>query len=70
MIKRNNSPCDVLRNKICQTSIPYLEVIVSKGKLKMDKKKINAILDWPYPLLVKEVQQFLGFCNYYQQYIP
>lgn len=36
----------------------------------MDRKKINAVLEWPYPSSVKEVQQFLGFCNYYRQYIP
>lgn len=56
--------------RICQTSVPYLGVIVSEGRLEMDKKKINAVLEWPYPSSVKEVQQFLGFCNYYRQYIP
>lgn len=56
--------------RICQTSVPYLGVIVSEGRLEMDRKKINAVLEWPYPSSVKEVQQFLGFCNYYRQYIP
>lgn len=35
----------------------------------MDKAKVNAILEWPYATKVKEVQQFLGFCNYYHGYI-
>lgn len=35
----------------------------------MDKVKVNAILKQPYATKVKEVQQSLGFCNYYHRYI-
>lgn len=35
----------------------------------MDPKKVKAIGKWPYPRTVKDVQQFLGFCNFYRNFI-
>jgi hypothetical protein len=35
----------------------------------MDPKKYEAILDWPVPTKVKELQSFLGLANYYCQFI-
>ncbi len=31
----------------------------------MDPVKLKAIQDWPLPKTVKEIQKFLGFCNFY-----
>jgi hypothetical protein len=35
----------------------------------MDPLKVQAILDWPVPRNVKDVQTFLGFTNFYQHFI-
>ncbi|HEX4372953.1 MAG TPA: ribonuclease H family protein [Puia sp.] len=35
----------------------------------MDPGKVQAIIDWPTPTTVKEVQQFNGLAGYYRQYI-
>ena len=35
----------------------------------MDPAKVSAILDWPTPKSVKEVQSFLGFANFYIKFI-
>ena len=40
----------------------------SKG-LTMANNKIHAILDWPKPQKVKDIQSFLGFANFYQRFI-
>jgi hypothetical protein len=35
----------------------------------MDPKKIEAVKAWPIPKSKKELQSFLSFCNFYQQFI-
>jgi len=47
----------------------FLGYVISKDGLKMDKEKIKAILDWPVPTNVKEVQSFIELCNYYRLFI-
>ena len=42
---------------------------VSKSRIGMDPAKVVAILDWPTPKNLKEVQSFLGFSNFYRKFI-
>jgi hypothetical protein len=35
----------------------------------MDPAKIKGIANWPIPTTVKQVQSFLGFCNFYRPFI-
>jgi hypothetical protein len=49
--------------------IKYLGMIIGHGKVKMDPKKITAVAQWPEPKNKKELQKFLGFANFYHQFI-
>ena len=42
---------------------------MSSEGLTMADDKISAILDWPEPWKVKDIQSFLGFANFYQRFI-
>jgi len=35
----------------------------------MEEEKVKGVLDWSTPKGVKDIQKFLGFTNYYQQFI-
>jgi hypothetical protein len=35
----------------------------------MDPIKLKAVHDWPQPKTVKDIQKFLGFCNFYRQFV-
>jgi hypothetical protein len=50
-------------------SVEYLGFILSTDGLKMAEDKVKTILDWPEPRRVKDVQSFLGFCNFYRCFI-
>jgi hypothetical protein len=49
--------------------VEYLGVIVSEGKVKMDPVKVKGIMDWPTPQCKRDVQSFLGVCNFYRCFI-
>ena len=52
-----------------QKSIEYLGVIISEGQVKMDQAKVHGILNWPTPKTLKNIQAFLGFCNFYRRFV-
>ena len=49
--------------------IDYLGVVVSANRVAMDPEKVKAIKDWPTPRKLVEVQEFIGFLNFYQRFI-
>jgi len=52
-----------------QTSVEYLGLIISEGELCMDPVKLTAVSNWPTPKTMKEVQKWLGFCNFYRRFV-
>ena len=48
-----------------QTCVDYLGLILEEGVTHMDLAKIARITSWPTLTSVKQVQSFLGFCNFY-----
>jgi len=55
--------------KFNTTEIPILGVKVGNGEVKMEDKKIKAILKWKEPTKLKEVESFIGFANFYCHFI-
>ncbi len=47
----------------------YLRVIISEESIQMDPIKVRGIMEWPVPNKKKELQSFLGFTNFYRQFI-
>jgi hypothetical protein len=61
-----------LKPEKCQfhrEEVEYLGVIVGKGQVKLDPVKVKGITEWPTPTKVKELRSFLGFGNYYKDFI-
>lgn len=50
-------------------STEFLGFIVSAKGIEMDKTKLDAVLGWPEPTSVKQIQTFLGFANFYRRFI-
>ncbi len=49
-----------------QTSVSFLGYVISSGGVAMEDKKVQAVIDWPQPVTLKELQCFLGFANFYR----
>ena len=61
-----------LKPKKCkfeQQEINYLGLVISCGHIRMDPVKVQGVADWLAPTQVKEIQSFLGFVNFYHQFI-
>ncbi|KAK3507987.1 hypothetical protein QTP70_009351 [Hemibagrus guttatus] len=52
-----------------QSTVQFLGYIIDRSGVRMDKKKVTAVRDWPTPTTVKELQRFLGFANFYRRFI-
>ena len=49
--------------------VEFLEVVIELKRVKMQKEKVEGVLNWPMLRNIKEVQKFLGLANYYRQFI-
>ena len=52
-----------------QPYIEYLGHVIGNSEVCMDPSKIAAVAEWQEPKNLKELQRFLGFCNYYHHFI-
>jgi hypothetical protein len=52
-----------------QPQVEFLGYIISNEGLMMDLKKIQAATDWSIPKIVRDVQCFFVFANFYRIFI-
>ena len=52
-----------------QDEIRFLGYIVSSKGISMEAKRIEVVKKWPEPKSVRNIQVFLGFANFYRQFI-
>ena len=62
--KLKPSKCDLLKSEVL-----FLGHVVSKEGIQPNPKLIEDIINWHVSKNVKEIQLFLGFCNYYRRFI-
>ena len=53
-----------------KSEIKYLGHVVSAEGVRPDPKAVAKLRDWEIPRNKTEVQSFLGFANYYREFIP
>jgi hypothetical protein len=53
----------------CKKEVEFLGVMVGENGVRMSEDKVKAVLEWPTPTCVKEVQAFIGFSNFYRRFI-
>jgi len=49
--------------------VEFLGVVIGPKGVKMQREKMEGVLNWPASRNVKEVQKFLGLTNYYRRFI-
>ena len=46
--------------------VGFLGVIIGKDKVRMEKEKVQEVVEWLVPKSVKDIQKFLELANYYR----
>ena len=60
----NSEKCWFDRNQV-----EFLGYMISLEGISIDPKKVQMVLDWKTPGLVRDLQCFLGFANFYHNFI-
>ena len=58
-------PVAIKKCKFHMIKTEFCKFIIELGKLSIDLKKIEIIVNWQEPSNIIELRLFLGFCNYY-----
>jgi len=49
--------------------VGFLGVIIGEDGVRMEKEKVQEVIEWSVPKSVKDVQKFLGLVNYYRWFV-
>ena len=52
-----------------KTEVKYLGLIILADGVKMDEKKVKAVVEWGSPKNLHNLHAFLGFSNFYRWFI-
>ena len=69
ILLENHLYCKLKKCEFFKSSVKFLGYNISADGISMCEDKVEAILNWPTPKSVKEIQQFLGLANFYRRFI-
>ena len=52
-----------------EKEIEFLGLYITEEGVKMDEVKVKAIMEWPVPKKVKDMQSFLGLANFHRRFV-
>jgi hypothetical protein len=55
--------------KFYTQKVEFLGFVVSNTGVSMDPGRVSSIAEWPEPQSYRDIQQFIGFANYYRRFI-
>ncbi|CAI7906347.1 unnamed protein product [Closterium sp. NIES-54] len=70
ILRKNNFYVKLSKGDFALKKVQFLRHMVSAEGVHVDPRKIKAVKKWKVPENVKELQQFLGFTNYYNRFVP
>ena len=68
-MKRSGLKCKPSKCEILKDSIKYLGRMVDKHGIRPDPGAVEAVLTWKSPKTEHQLMSFLGFANYYREFV-
>ncbi|GJP80145.1 hypothetical protein CLOP_g10371 [Closterium sp. NIES-67] len=70
ILRRERFYVKLSKREFALEKVQFLGHMVRAQGVHVDPKKIKAVRTWKTPENVTELQQFLGFANYYNRFVP
>lgn len=64
----NNITVKLSKSKFLRKNIKFLGYVISPQGIIADPDKIKCIQEFPVPINIKQMQAFLGLCNFYRKF--
>ena len=68
-MKRSGLKCKPSKCELLKDSIKYLGRMVDRHGIRSDPDAVEAVLTWKSPKTEHQLMSFLGFANYYREFI-
>ena len=68
-MKRSGLKCKPSKCEILKDSIKYLDRMVDRHGIRPDPDAVETVLTWRSPKTEHQLMSFLGFANYYREFI-
>ena len=69
LLRKNGLYAKLSKCMFMQQETEFLGHVITKDGIKTSAGHVRAIQEWPTPSSQKEIQQFLGLAQFYQQYV-
>jgi hypothetical protein len=69
IMRASRLSCKPVKCQFEQRMVQYLRTIIGHGQTAINPKKAAAIMEWLVPETLKQLQSFLGTCNFWQKFI-
>ncbi|CAI7917718.1 unnamed protein product, partial [Closterium sp. NIES-54] len=70
ILRKNKLYVKLSKSDFALKKVQFLGHMVSAEGVHVDPRKIEAVKKWKVPENMKELQQFLGFTNYHNRFVP
>jgi hypothetical protein len=68
-LKSAGLQANIKKSEFSVIKTKFLGYIIFTEGIAVDPDKISAVMKWERPTRIKELQSFLGFCNFYRLFI-
>ncbi|KAJ9531659.1 hypothetical protein QJQ45_021802, partial [Haematococcus lacustris] len=69
LLRKNKLYAKMSKCEFMQLTLRFLGHVISAGAISVDPDKVRAIVDWPVPSSLTQLQSFLGAANFVRKFV-